>query len=180
MKFYEKTLTDDQIYNGRIIDLHVKTVELPNGKTGKREVVHHPGAVAILAFTTDEKLIVVEQFRKALERTIIEIPAGKLEKAEDPLDCAIRELREETGYTSEGMKFLVSFYTSPGFADEIIHLYMAKDCVIGHNQLDDDEFVEPLMITFEQAKQLIKEQKIIDAKTILAIFYWELLIKGKD
>lgn len=177
-KFHEKTITDDQLYKGRIIDLHLQTVELPNGKTAKRELVRHPGAVAILPLTHDGKLIVVEQFRKALDRSIIETPAGKLEKNEDPFLCAMRELREETGYTPARMEHLVSFYTSPGFADEIIHLYIAYDCIPGETQLDEDEFVELLTITLTEARQLIKEQRIIDAKTILSIYYWELLLRG--
>lgn len=177
-KFNEKTIHDEQIFQGKMINLHVQTVELPNGKYSKREIVRHPGAVAILPFTTDGKLIVVEQFRKALDRSIIETPAGKLERNEEPLLCAMRELKEETGYTSKQITYLVSFYTSPGFADEIIHLYIAYDCVPGENQLDEDEFVEPLTITLEEARQMIKNQQIIDAKTILSIYYWELLTKG--
>lgn len=177
-KFNEKTIHDEQIFQGKMINLHVQTVELPNGKYSKREIVRHPGAVAILPFTTDGKLIVVEQFRKALDRSIIETPAGKLERNEETLLCAMRELKEETGYTSKQITYLVSFYTSPGFADEIIHLYIAYDCVPGENQLDEDEFVEPLTITLEEARQMIKNQQIIDAKTILSIYYWELLTKG--
>lgn len=177
-KFNEKTVFDEQIFNGKIIDLHLQTVELPNGKLAKREIIRHPGAVAILPFTNDGKLIVVEQYRKALNRSIIEIPAGKLEGDEDPYLCAMRELKEETGYTSNQVKHLVSFYTSPGFADEIIHLYTAFDCDPGEIQLDEDEFVEPITITLDKARQLIKDQQIIDAKTILSIYYWELLMKG--
>ncbi len=177
-KFYEKTIKEEEIFHGKVINVHLQTVELPNGQLTKRELVRHPGAVAILPLTTDGKLIVVEQYRKALERSIIEIPAGKLEDNEDPYACAIRELKEETGYTSNNVSHLVSFYTSPGFADELIHLYIAHDCVPGEIQLDEDEFVESRIITLAEAHQMILEQQIIDAKTILSIYYWELLSKG--
>lgn len=174
-KFKEITVDEQNIFKGKIIDVFLQTVELPNRKLAKREIVRHPGAVAILPLTKDNRLIVVEQFRKALERSIIEIPAGKLDPGEDPYQCAVRELKEETGCSSNSMEHVVSFYTSPGFANEIIHLYRAFDCDFGENKLDEDEFVELLTITLEEAKQLIREQRIIDAKTILAIYYWELI-----
>lgn len=175
-KLFEQTLEDQQIFAGKIIDVHLQKVKLPNGKESYREVVFHPGAVAIIPLTPDGKLIVVRQFRKALNRSIIEIPAGKLEKNEDPHACALRELREETGCTVEQLKKIVSFYTSPGFANEIIHLFLAENCIIGNNQLDEDEFVELVTVTLEEAKQLIAQQQIIDAKTILAVYYWELML----
>lgn len=175
-KLYEKTLEDKSIFQGKIIDVHLQKVKLPNGNESYREIVYHPGAVAVLPLTTDGRLIVVRQFRKALERSIIEIPAGKLEKNEDPYMCALRELKEETGCTTDDLRFVVSFYTSPGFANEIIHLYLAQNCILGANQLDEDEFVELLTVTLEEAKKLILEQEIIDAKTILSIYYWELLM----
>ncbi len=181
-KFFEKTVDDQPIFQGKIIDVHLLTVELPNKKLAKREIVLHPGAVAVLPLTIDRKLIVVEQFRKALDRSIVEIPAGKLEQGEEPFDCAVRELKEETGCTSKSMQHVVSFYTSPGFANEIIHLYIAYDCKFGDNNLDEDEFVDLFTISLDEAKQLIQEQKIIDAKTILAIYYWELIenVAGKQ
>lgn len=179
-KFNEKTLEDQQIFKGKIIDVHVETVRLPNNKIAKREVVRHPGAVAVLALTTEGKIVLVEQFRKALNRSIIEIPAGKLEKNEDPYDCALRELKEETGCIPANIKHIVSFYTSPGFANEIIHLYLASDCMFGTNELDDDEFVEIRSVTLEEAKSLIRSEQIMDAKTVLAIYYWNLISKGLD
>lgn len=172
----EKTIKSEQIFKGRVVSLQVDDVELPNGKTGKREIIKHPGAVAVLALTHNNKIIMVEQYRKALEKTIVEIPAGKLELGEDPAECAKRELEEETGYGCTELEWLISFYTSPGFADEIIHLYIAKGLEKKENaaSLDEDEFVNLLELTLEEAEAFMKEQKIYDAKSIYAIQYLQL------
>lgn len=177
-KYEEKTISTKTIFEGKIIKVRVDDVLLPNGETSKREIVEHPGAVAVLAVTDQNKIVLVEQYRKALEKSIIEIPAGKIEKNEDPMITAKRELEEETGYEAKEMNFLMSYYTSPGFADEIIYLYEAK----GLRKLDnpeagdEDEFVDVLEVSIEEALQLIKEQRIHDAKTIQAIYY--LMQKG--
>ncbi|MGG1675062.1 NUDIX hydrolase [Neobacillus sp. NRS-1170] len=175
-KLEEKTLHSEEIFSGKVISLHLQDVELPNGKQSKREIIKHPGAVAILAVTNDDKIIMVEQYRKALERTIVEIPAGKLEKGEEPAVCARRELEEETGYGCESLELLTSFYTSPGFADEIVHVYLAKGLSKIENSaaLDEDEFVNLEELTLEEALQYVKEQKIYDAKTIYAVQYLQL------
>ena len=172
----EKTTNIEKIFTGKVISLQVEDVELPNGNMSKREVIKHPGAVAVLALTDDQKIVMVEQYRKALEKTIVEIPAGKLEAGEDPEVCAKRELEEETGYGCKEMEWLISFYTSPGFADEIIHLYIAKGLEKKENAAspDEDEFVNLLELTLEEAEQYIKDQKIYDAKTAYAIQYLQL------
>ncbi|WP_240413957.1 NUDIX domain-containing protein [Paenibacillus periandrae] len=172
-KFEEVTLSTQQIFEGKIISLQVDTVRLPNGKTATREIVKHPGAVAVLALV-DDKMLVVEQFRKPLERNQIEIPAGKLDAGEDPMEAAKRELKEETGYSCDTMKLVSSFYTSPGFADEIIHLYVAEQLTNGDAQLDEDEFLDVESITLEQAQQYMREQRISDAKTITAVYAWQV------
>ncbi|MCM3566716.1 NUDIX hydrolase [Neobacillus mesonae] len=172
----EKTLHSEEIFSGKVINLQLHDVELPNGKKGKREIVRHPGAVAILALTSDKKIVMVEQFRKALEKTIVEIPAGKLEKGEEPAGCARRELEEETGYVCDTLDLLTSFYTSPGFSDEIVHVFLAKGLTKKEDSaaLDEDEFVNLEELTLEEALQYIKEQKIYDAKTIYAVQYLQL------
>jgi ADP-ribose pyrophosphatase len=172
----EKTIKSDHIFSGRVISLQVDEVELPNGKTSKREIIKHPGAVAILPITNDGKIVMVEQFRKALERTIVEIPAGKLEKGENPLECARRELEEETGYVCEKLDWLISFYTSPGFADEIVHLYVATGLSKKEDaaQLDEDEFVNIVELSLSEATQYVEEKKIYDAKTAYAVQYLQL------
>ncbi|WP_102692564.1 NUDIX domain-containing protein [Rummeliibacillus pycnus] len=172
-KFEEKTLSTKNIFEGRVIKVQVDQVTLPNGKTATRELVKHPGAVAIIPITSEGKIIMVEQFRKPLERSIIEIPAGKLELGEKPELTAIRELEEETGYGAMDLELIQSFATSPGFADEVIHLFVAKNLfkIEQPASLDEDEFVELLEVSIEEAEQLVKEQRIFDAKTILAIMW---------
>jgi ADP-ribose pyrophosphatase len=172
----EKTIKTDRIFTGRVISLQVDEVELPNGKTSKREIIKHPGAVAILPITDDGKIVMVEQFRKALERTLVEIPAGKLEKGENPQDCARRELEEETGYVCKNLDWIISFYTSPGFADEIVHLYVATGLSekVDAAKLDEDEFVNIVELSLSEANRYIEEKKIYDAKTAYAIQYMQL------
>ena len=172
-KFEEKTINSTPIFEGRVISLKVDEVELPNGKKGTREIINHPGAVAIIALTPENKIVLVEQYRKALERSIIEIPAGKLEKGEEPITTAMRELEEETGYQAEKFTLIQSFATSPGFADEIIHLFLAENISLVDQKadLDEDEFVELIEVTVEEAEQLVVEGKIFDAKTAFAIIW---------
>ncbi|MGX9133774.1 NUDIX domain-containing protein [Rummeliibacillus sp. JY-2-4R] len=172
-KFEEKTISTKQIFDGRIIKVQVDEVTLPNGKTATRELVKHPGAVAIIPITSEGKIVMVEQFRKPLEKSIIEIPAGKLEPGEKPEFTALRELEEETGYGATELELIQSFATSPGFADEIIHLFAAKNLfkIAQPKDLDEDEFVELMEVSIEEAEQLVKEQRIYDAKTILAIMW---------
>ena len=175
-KFEEKTIQTEVKFKGRIISLQVDEVELPNGKTSNREIIKHPGAVAVIAITKDKKIILVEQFRKALERSIIEIPAGKIEIGEAPEITALRELEEETGYGCAKMELLTSFYTSPGFADEIVHMYVAHGLqkIEQPAETDDDEFVELMELTLEEAVQYESEGKIKDAKTAYAVQYLQL------
>ena len=175
-KFVEKTIHSQPIYHGKVISLKVDDVTLPNGETSKREIVNHPGAVAVIAITEEGKLVVVEQYRKALERSIIEIPAGKLEPGELPEVTAVRELEEETGYGCKELTYLQSFATSPGFADEIIHLFIARGLYQIENRaaMDEDEFVELMEITIEEGEQMVASQKIFDAKTAFAILWLKM------
>ncbi|HLR08186.1 MAG TPA: NUDIX hydrolase [Bacillota bacterium] len=176
-KFEEKTIRTEEIYNGQIINLQVDDVKLPNGATSKRELVKHPGAVAVIPITKDKRIVFVEQYRKPLEKSLIEIPAGKLEKNEDPETTAVRELEEETGYTTDKLSFITSFYTSPGFADELMHIYLADQLHILEHAVpgDDDEFVAVVKLTLEEAKQCVKDKRIHDAKTNYAILYLDML-----
>lgn len=172
-KFEEVTIRTEPIFEGKIISLQVDHVKLPNGETATREIVKHPGAVAVLALL-DDKMIVVEQYRKALGKSQVEIPAGKLDRGEDPLEAAVRELEEETGYRSGSIRHINSFYTSPGFADEIVHLYVAEQLTPGTARPDEDEFLECEAITLEQAREYIRERRISDAKTITAVYAWQV------
>ncbi|WP_079910767.1 NUDIX domain-containing protein [Paenibacillus sp. 32352] len=171
-KFEEVTVSTEPIFQGKVISLQVDTVRLPNGELAKREIVKHPGAVAVLALK-DDRMLVVEQYRKPLEKSQVEIPAGKLDPGEEPLEAARRELEEETGYKAGTIRHICSFYTSPGFADEILHLYVAENLTRGEVHLDEDEFLECDSITLEQAKQYIHDRRISDAKTITAVYAWQ-------
>lgn len=172
-KFEEKTTKTTSIYEGKIVKLQVDDVTLPNGNVAKREIIKHPGAVAVIAVTKEGKLVLVEQYRKALERSIIEIPAGKLEPGEEPIVTARRELEEETGYGAQSLTYLQAFATSPGFADEIIHLFVAKDLykIEDKADLDEDEFVELLEVSLEEAGQMVADERIFDAKTAFAVLW---------
>ncbi len=169
MKYNEKTLEVETIYEGRMINLNVHKVMLPNNNTAYREIVVHPGAVAILPIDKDGRILFVKQFRKAVEEELLEIPAGKIEPGEDPEKCALRELEEETGFLASQLLFMNKIYTSPGFSNEVIYIYLAKDLITGKRNLDDDEFIDLYKLDLAEALNLIKLGKIKDAKTITAI-----------
>lgn len=175
-KFEEKTIRTERIFEGRVISLRVDDVVLPNGRESKRELVEHPGGVSVLAVTEEGKIVLVEQYRKPMELTTLEIPAGKREKGEEPIVTAMRELEEETDYTCERLEFIHQFYTSPGFADELLYVYEAIGLKKNDKEvsLDEDEFVEIMEVTLEEALDLIKIGRIQDAKTIVAIQYLQL------
>ncbi len=166
----EKTIKSDKLYRGKIINLRIDTVELPNQKYSKREIIEHGGGVAIIAIK-DKKLLLVKQYRKAVEESIYELPAGKLESTETPEECANREFTEETGYESKNMKFLFSFYSSPGFSNELIHLFLAEEISFVGANPDEDEYIETFEMPFDNALHMIKTGEIIDAKTIIGLLY---------
>lgn len=169
----EKTIQTEVIFEGRVVKLQVDDVTLPNGEQSKRELIKHPGAVAIIALTEDQKLVLVKQYRKPLEKSILEIPAGKLEPGEEPEVTAKRELEEETGYTTHHLEYLTSFYTSPGFADELLYIYFADQLIVADNKkpLDEDEFIEIVEVPIENLEERVINQEIHDAKTMYALLY---------
>lgn len=171
MKLFEKTLSEEYKYRGRIINLKVQQVELPNGRISSREIIEHPGAVAIVPFLDDNTIILAEQFRKALDQVILEIPAGKIDKGEEPMACGIRELEEETGYKAKGFEYLGKLVTTPGFTDEVIYIYKATDLYKGEINMDEDEFINLKTYKLEEIKDMVKSGQIIDGKTIAALAY---------
>lgn len=174
MKDYrEKTITSETLYEGKIISLRVEEVSLPDGNQAKRELVKHPGAVALIPITDEGKIVLVKQYRKALDRLLLEIPAGRIEPNEAPKLTASRELEEETGLGAKSVTYLQSFATSPGFADEVIHLYLAEGLYEIENPAagDEDEFIETLAVTIEEAEALVASGEIYDAKTVFSILY---------
>jgi ADP-ribose pyrophosphatase len=171
-KYQEETVSSEVRFEGRMIRLEELTVKLPNGRTSSREVVRHPGAVAILVEPEPGLVVLVTQYRKAAECELLEIPAGKLEPGEAPEVCAIRELAEETGYRASRVQPISSFYTSPGFADEMLHLYYVDKVDTGDQQLDEDEFVDVHLYTREEIVRMISAGDVRDAKTLVALFWW--------
>jgi ADP-ribose pyrophosphatase len=159
----------ENIYSGRVVDLTVETIAFPDGKEMTRELVHHPGAVAIVPILSATEIIMIKQFRYSAEGEIWEIPAGTLEPNESPADCAHRELVEEIGYRAGKMESLGGFYTSPGFCNEYLHLFRATDLQSAEAHLDKDEQIEVHTMTLQQALQKIESGEIIDAKTIIGL-----------
>ena len=131
----ETTVNSDLIYTGKTIQLRVDTVEVPNKGYQKREIIEHKGSVAIVAITNDNKIVLVKQYRKSIEKELYELPSGKIEIGESPLDCAIRELKEETGYSTENLKLIYKYYATPVFSNQLVFIYLAKDLTPGKNHL---------------------------------------------
>ncbi len=171
MYFHEKTLLKKQIFAGNMINLRVDNVELPNGKETTREVVEHPGAVTIIGFTPEQELLLVRQHRYPIAQDTLELPAGKLDPAEDPKDCAIRELEEETGYLAKSVELLGKFYTSPGFSDEIMYLYLAEELQESKQNCDEDEFVQVVKMTMDEAVENVFNGTIVDGKSMVGILW---------
>ncbi|MBU5437568.1 NUDIX hydrolase [Tissierella sp. MSJ-40] len=170
MIYEEKTMKSEKIYEGKILNLRIDTVELPDKKYSKREIVEHPGAVAIVPVTDDNCIILVKQFRKPVEKSLLEIPAGKLEINEEPRETANRELKEETGYVSNKMEYLFEFFTSPGFSNEKMHLFLATGLVEGDAVPESDEFIEVIKVNIDDLMKMIDRGEIVDSKTIVGIF----------
>jgi ADP-ribose pyrophosphatase len=165
-----------RVYTGRVISLDVDAVRFPDGSIGELEMIRHPGASAIVPFVSDPtgadpQILLIKQYRYAAEQFLYEIPAGRLDAGEDPRDCATRELREETGCTAKQMDFLFTMFTTPGFTDERIHLFMAAGLERGETAREADEFITLETVTLSHALQLIQGGEIKDAKTALGILF---------
>ena len=157
------------IYKGTVVTLNVDTVRLPNGHTIDLEVIRHPGASAVVPLKEDGTVVLIRQFRHAANGFIYEIHAGKLHPKEDPLDCAARELEEEIGYKAGRFELLSSIFTAPGFADEVIHIYLATGLTIGTQNLDQDEVLEVVEMPLREAIAKIEDGTIRDGKTIVGL-----------
>lgn len=165
----EKKLDSELIYDGKVIHVRKDKVLCPNGKESYREIVDHHGGVGVLAFL-DGKIALVKQYRYAYQEELYEMPAGKLEKDEDPLEGGRRELEEEVGYKTDNMVYLGRMYPSCGYTNEIIYLYKAENLRKTHTHLDEDEFVEVYWFSLEEIKKMVKSGQIVDAKTICALY----------
>ena len=171
MDLAERTLHSQEIFAGRIVRLRVDTVELPDGQHSTREVVEHAGAVAIVALDSAGQVVMVRQYRQPVERILVEIPAGTLEIGEEPLDCARRELEEETGLIAAHWEKILTYYSTPGFTNECLHIFMATGLTDGAAQPDHDEFVETVRVPLGEAYQQIFTGHIADGKSIIGIQY---------
>jgi ADP-ribose pyrophosphatase len=165
-----------RLHTGRIINLDMDEVRFPNGSTGELEMVRHPGAAAVVPFLSDPRgddpqILLLKQYRYAAEDYLYEVPAGRLDPGEEPIDCARRELKEETGCTADGVEHLLSFYTTPGFTDEKIHLFMATGLVQGESGREADEFIEVQTFPLSRALSMVESGEIRDGKTALALLY---------
>lgn len=163
-------------YTGRVISLDVDTVRFPDGSTGELEMIRHPGASAVVPFLSDPRgddpqVLLIRQYRYAANGYLYEIPAGRLDKGEAPRDCAVRELKEETGCTADQVEHLFSFYTTPGFTDEKIHVFMATGLVAGETKHEADEFLDLQPMMLSRALEMVESGEITDAKTALALLY---------
>lgn len=168
----EITVKSEKIFEGKILNLRVDTVELENQKYAKREIVEHKEASAIIAINEKNEIILVKQYRKAIEDFIYEIPAGLLNVAEEPKECALRELREETGYEAQKINKIYEFYSSPGFSNEKIHLFKAEELTFVSTKFDEDEFIEISYFSKDEIRKMINTGRITDSKTLVGILYW--------
>ena len=167
--FKEEKISSEKVYKGRILDLAVDKVRLPNGKESVREVVLHNGGVTILAQPDPQKIVLVKQFRYSIGKVFWEVPAGRLNTNEEPLLAAKRELKEETGYIANSWSPLGIVYPLPGYSTEVLYLFKATDLVDDEQELDPDENIEVKVVDLLQAWQMVKDGEIRDAKTIAAI-----------
>jgi len=170
-----KVIKRNIIFHGKVFDVKVDEIEY-NGTGNKsfRQVAVHPGGAVVLPLKSNGKIVLISQYRYPHNEILLELPAGKLEKDEDPLLCATRELTEETGYTSNKITKLGKIYTTPGFCDEVLHIYLAEDLTPGnHAREEGEEGMEVIELTLDEIKEKIRTGNIVDAKTICGIHFWE-------
>lgn len=178
----QSTLTSRRIYEGRVLNLDVDRVRFPDGNTGELELIRHSGAAAVVPFLDDPnepdaQVLLIRQYRYAADRFLYEVPAGRLNDGELPIDCARRELLEETGCTAEALVSLGGFFTTPGFIDEFIHVFLATGLTRGESSLEPDEFIHPASHPHKEALRMIDRGEIVDGKTIIALFMADRLIR---
>ena len=165
----EKTLSSQQIYDGRILKLRLDTVKLPSGRVTKREIVEHDDSIAIVAIDGDDNVLLVKQFRKAVEKEVLEIPAGGIEPGEEPVAAVKRELREETGFLPQRVERIGGFYTSPGYSSEFLHLFVASDLTPEKLQAEDTESIKVERVPISRILELIRTGTINDAKSVAGL-----------
>lgn len=176
----EEVLDSRPVWHGAFLTAEDVTVRLPNGKVAQRDVLRHPGAVAVIALTADGKVVLVHQYRTALEQVTLEIPAGKLDPGEDPQVAAARELVEETGYTAARMAYLGSIAMAPGYSDEVVHLYMAMGLSFVGACPDEDEFVHVDLVDLDDMVDQVLDGKIVDSKTVVGVLLCDAISRRME
>lgn len=179
MDNYEKTIKVDNIYEGKILSLRVETVEIPDKKYSKREIVDHMKGVGIIAFDGEDSIYLVRQYRKAIDEFTLEIPAGLVEANEKPIETAKRELQEEIGYKPLDIEYLFDMHASPGFTNDKLSFFLAKNLEESKLEEDEDEFLERKSFKIDDIYNMVINGEITDAKTIIAVLYAKRLIDEK-
>jgi ADP-ribose pyrophosphatase len=180
MELKETAVNSEYKFNGRVINLRFDEVELPNGARSTREIVEHNGGVCVLAIDDDKSVTLVRQYRHPYHTTVLEVPAGKLEKGEDPLSAGKRELREEVGLIAADYTDIGRLYPSPGYTEEIIYMYLATNLTVTDTDPDDDEFLEIVKMPLADAVALVMDGTIKDAKTQAALLKAHLILKENE
>ncbi len=162
----------DEVYRGRVVNLVVDTIALPGGRKAIREVVQHPGGVLAVPVLNDGRLLMIRQYRYPLQRHILELPAGKLDSGQSPLETMRRELEEETGYRAADWSHECRFYTSPGFSNEILHLFIARDLTEVRQQLEEGEHITVEPLSLEECLEKLQGGEIVDGKSLLGILWY--------
>lgn len=165
----ERTVKSEMLYEGRILNLRLETVELPNQKYSKREIVEHNRCICVIA-VQDDHLLLVRQYRKAVDQSLLEIPAGIVEDGEKPRDAAMRELQEEIGYNCDDLEYLFDAYSSPGFTDERMSFFFAENLYESKKEADDDEFIEIVKVPIAEAYRMLSYGEFLDGKTVMGLY----------
>lgn len=179
MDLTETRIDGKRVFDGLIIHVDRDTVTLPDGNTSQREIVRHPGAAAVVPVLDDGRVVMVRQYRYSIGEATLEIPAGKLDDGEEVLTCANRELKEETGYTCARLHKLLAFVSSPGFTDEVIHIFLAEGLTPGEAGGDDDEFVETEEVALDELADMIYDGRIRDGKSVAGILAAALYLERR-
>lgn len=179
MKLKEVTIGSTEVFTGKLVKLRVDTVRLPDGREATREIVVHRGAVTAVPIVDTNKIIMVRQYRQAAGETLLEIPAGTLDPGEEPYKCAVRELKEEIGYSPRKLTLMFRSYLAPGYSSEVLHTFLAEDLTRADARPDEDEFLEVVQIPLDEALDMIHSGDIKDAKTICGITMAERILASR-